>query len=129
VQAAGGLVERRGTGGRVEVLLVHRDRYDDWTFPKGKADPGETPAGTARREVEEETGYACAVGEQITEVRYVDQRGRPKVVRYFRMVVERGSFVANDEVDAVAWCTPAEAVARLSYPHDVEVLRAAGHDV
>jgi 8-oxo-dGTP pyrophosphatase MutT (NUDIX family) len=129
VQAAGGLVVRPGPDGGDEVLLVHRDRYDDWTFPKGKAEPGETPTATARREVEEETGYVCAVGEQIAEVRYVDQRGRPKRVRYFRMAVEHGTFVVNEEVDAIAWCAPAEAAARLSYPHDVDVLRAAGFAV
>ena len=138
VEAAGGVVVRpapagaagvaveNGDAAGVEVLLVHRPRYDDWTFPKGKAEPGELPAETARREVLEETGYECTVGAPLTEVRYVDDRGRPKVVRYFHMTVERGAFAANEEVDAIAWCVPAEAAARLTYAHDVEVLRATG---
>ena len=123
VEAAGGLVTRAVVGGGTEVLLVHRDRYDDWTFPKGKAEPGETPEATAHREVLEETGFDCEVGEPLGEVRYVDQRGRPKVVRYFAMRVRCGAFVPNDEVDEILWCTPADAAGRLSHALDVDVLR------
>ena len=133
VQAAGGVVLRPAGGfdgtDRVdpgfEVLLVHRPRYDDWSLPKGKAHGRETPAETARREVLEETGYSCAVGPEVAVVRYVDQRGRPKVVRYFAMRVERGSFVANDEVDEVAWCSSDDAERRLSYAPDHGVVVAA----
>lgn len=124
MRAAGGVVRRVGVDGP-ELLLVHRPRYDDWSFPKGKAERGETPAETARREVFEETGYACAVGPEVAAIRYVDHRGRSKEVRYFVMRVEQGEFVVNDEVDQVAWCAPEVAATRLSYPHDHDVLVAA----
>jgi 8-oxo-dGTP pyrophosphatase MutT (NUDIX family) len=81
VRAAGGLVVREGEHGP-EVLLVHRQRYDDWTFPKGKVDPGESDEDAARREVEEETGFRCALDLELPSTQYVDARGRPKVVRY-----------------------------------------------
>jgi 8-oxo-dGTP pyrophosphatase MutT (NUDIX family) len=124
VRAAGGVVTRVGEHGP-EVLLVHRPRYDDWSLPKGKAETGETPAATARREVLEETGYACRVGPPVLEVGYRDHRDRPKTVRYYAMQVEAGAFVPNDEVDAVAWCSFDDAARRLSYPHDRDVLAAA----
>jgi 8-oxo-dGTP pyrophosphatase MutT (NUDIX family) len=118
VRAAGGLVTRpAGTG--VEVLVVHRPRYDDWSLPKGKAEPGETDEETARREVEEETGYACALGEELTTVRYTDRRGRAKRVRYWRMTVEREvDWVPNEEIDERRWCSPAAAATLLSYDAD-----------
>jgi 8-oxo-dGTP pyrophosphatase MutT (NUDIX family) len=124
VRAAGGVVTRAGEHGP-EVLLVHRPRYDDWSLPKGKADPGEAPTDTAWREVLEETGYACRVGPAILEVGYRDHRDRPKTVQYYAMHVERGAFVPNDEVDAVSWCSFEDADLRLSYPHDRDVLAAA----
>ena len=68
---------------------MHRPRYDDWSLPKGKVEPGETDEDAARREVEEETGYLCALGEELATVRYVDRRGRDKQVRYWQMTVDR----------------------------------------
>ena len=126
VRAAGGVLtrERPGADGRTrtEVLLVHRPRYDDWTFPKGKADPGETDEQTARREVREETGLEADLGVELASVAYLDQRGRPKTVRYWHMTVRAGAFVANDEVDEIAWLPLDEAGVRLTYDHDREVL-------
>ena len=122
VRAAGGLVTRPAGDG-VEVLLVHRPRYDDWSLPKGKAEPGEPDEETARREVEEETGYRCALGEEVASQRYVDRRGRDKAVRYWRMTVEReGAWAPNDEVNDRRWLTIAEAVDRLTYPEDRELV-------
>ena len=123
VRAAGGVVTRRGPDG-VEVLVVHRPLYDDWTLPKGKAERGETAADTARREVHEETGFVCAVGPAIADVGYFDRRGRPKLVRYYAMRVECGVFNANEEVVAIAWCALPGAVARLTYVRDHEVVSA-----
>jgi CYTH domain-containing protein/8-oxo-dGTP pyrophosphatase MutT (NUDIX family) len=118
VRAAGGLVERDG-----RVLLVHRPRYDDWSLPKGKLDPGEDWLEAALREVHEETGVRAEAGDELEPVQYVDPKGRPKTVRYWRMTpIEVPDFEPNDEVDELAWLTPEEAAERLSYPHDVELL-------
>jgi 8-oxo-dGTP diphosphatase len=118
VRAAGGLVTRPAGAG-VEVLVVHRPRYDDWSLPKGKADPGESDEATARREVEEETGYRCALGEELATNRYVDRHGRDKQVRYWRMTVEgEGRWQPNAEVDDRRWLPPAEAAALLTYDAD-----------
>jgi 8-oxo-dGTP diphosphatase len=120
VRAAGGLVVRDVDGG-CEVLLVHRPRYDDWTFPKGKVDPGESDEAAARREVEEETGLRCVLERELPSTRYIDGRGRPKVVRYWLMRVVDGDFAANDEVDQIAWLTLTDARAVLSYERDREL--------
>jgi 8-oxo-dGTP diphosphatase len=127
VRAAGGIVAHRGDDGRWRVLLVHRPRYDDWTFPKGKADDGERPEETARREVEEETGLRCRLVAPLGETSYVDGRGRPKVVRYWRMEAEHETpFVPNPEIDELRWCTGEEAAALLTYPRDRELLDSMG---
>lgn len=123
VRAAGGVVRRAGPDGE-EVLLVHRPRYDDWTFPKGKADPGETDEETAIREVEEETGYRCVLGQELPSTRYQDARGRPKVARYWTMRVESGDFERHDEVDEVKWARREDALRWLTYDRDHAVLRA-----
>jgi len=120
VRAAGGLVVRRGAHGD-EVLLVHRPRYDDWTYPKGKVDPGETDEDAARREVEEETGFRCALEAELPSTSYIDARGRPKIVRYWRMRVVDGEFAENNEVDQVEWLSPDAARARLTYERDREL--------
>jgi 8-oxo-dGTP diphosphatase len=122
VRAAGGVVIRDGDHGP-EVAVVHRPRYDDWSLPKGKRDPGETDEQTAVREVEEETGLRCALGREQLPTRYVDRRGRSKVVRYWVMhVIGSRPFEANGEIDELAWLRIDEAVGRLSYPYDAEVL-------
>lgn len=125
VRAAGGVVWRTGADGAAEVLLVHRPRYDDWSFPKGKNDPGEADDCCAVREVEEETGIVATVGPELPSVTYRDHRGRPKVVRYWAMAVadDRG-FAPGDEVDELAWLGVAAAAPRLSYQHDRAVLEA-----
>lgn len=124
VRAAGGVVAGRDREGRVAVLLVHRPRYDDWSLPKGKCDPGESDEDCARREVEEETGLRCTLGAELPSTHYVDRRGRTKQVRYWAMTVEGGTFAPNDEVDEVRWLAPADAADLLSYPHDAAVVRA-----
>jgi 8-oxo-dGTP diphosphatase len=119
VEAAGGVVERDG-----RVLLVHRPRYDDWTFPKGKLDPGESFEDAALREVEEETGVRCSLGRELPSTRY-EVSGRPKLVRYWLMTPQgEATFVPNDETDELRWVTPDEALALLTYDRDREVLAA-----
>ena len=128
--AAGGVVIATGTGGTSRVLLVHRPAYDDWSFPKGKADPGETIEQTALREVEEETGLACRIVRELGATRY-DYRSRkgslrPKVVHYFLMEQVDGAVTTDgDEVDLAEWLQPAEAERRLTYDIDRELLSRA----
>ena len=125
VRAAGGLVVRdRGAG--AEVAIVHRPRYDDWSLPKGKLEPGEAWEDAALREVEEETGMRCRLGEELDPASYQDRKGRDKVVRYWLMEPENDTdFVPNDEVDQLRWLAPAEALELLSYPHDRELVESA----
>ncbi len=121
VRAAGGVVTRTA-GGTIEVLLVHRPAYDDWTFPKGKAEAGETDEACALREVEEETGLRCELGEELPGTRYRDAKGRPKVVRYFAMHPLGGSFAPHAEVDDVRWLPLGAAAEALTYERDRELL-------
>jgi 8-oxo-dGTP diphosphatase len=127
VRAGGGVVWRPGPDGEPEVILVHRPKYDDWSLPKGKLHAGEDEATAALREVEEETGLRCVLGDELTMSRYHDRFGRPKTVRYWAMTPEPGSstaFVPNTEVDEVRWLTPDDAAALLSYDRDREILRS-----
>ena len=117
VRAAGGLVTRSEQG-QTEILLVHRPAYDDWGFPKGKADPGESDEECALREVEEETGLSCAIVDELPSVSYHDGKGRPKTVRYFAMRPLSGTFEPHAEIDDARWLPPEEALARLSYDRD-----------
>jgi 8-oxo-dGTP diphosphatase len=119
IRAAGGVVTRDG-----DVLLVHRPKYDDWTIPKGKAEPGESDEECALREVEEETGLRCTLGRELPSVSYLDRHGRPKRARYWLMTPLEGSFDPTLEVDRLEWLAPSDASARLTYERDREVLRA-----
>jgi 8-oxo-dGTP diphosphatase len=120
IRAAGGIVVRDG-----RVLLVHRPKYDDWTFPKGKAQDGESDEETALREVEEETGLRCELERELPSSTYTDSQGRPKTVRYWLMRPVEGEFAPTNEVDDIAWLSPDEAERGLSYERDRVVLRAA----
>lgn len=122
VLAAGGVLWRRDDADRVEVLVVHRPRYDDWSFPKGKCDPGESFEQTAEREVLEETGYRISFGSELDEVRYRDHKDRPKRVRYWTMTVVGGTFTPNDEVDDARWVSVGAARDLVSYAHDAALL-------
>jgi 8-oxo-dGTP diphosphatase len=124
VAAAGGIVVRDGGRGPV-VAVVHRPNYDDWTLPKGKLDPGESFEQAALREVEEETGLRCELGEPCGETRYRDAKGRSKLVRYWLMTPVAGEFARNDEVDELVWLTPDDARALLSYERDGALLARA----
>jgi 8-oxo-dGTP pyrophosphatase MutT (NUDIX family) len=121
IRAAGGVVSRR-VGDGAEVLVVHRPRYDDWSFPKGKALPGETDEECALREVAEETGLLCALGVELPSTEYHDARGRLKRVRYWSMSVEAGTLSFAHEVDAARWLPIGEAGDVLTYARDVAVL-------
>ena len=121
VRAGGGVVVRE-SGGRLEVALVHRPRYDDWSLPKGKLEPGESFEAGALREVEEETGLHCELGDELSPISYHDRKGRLKLVRYWAMSVLDGEFAPNEEVDVLEWMPLATAAERLDYEHDRKLL-------
>jgi 8-oxo-dGTP diphosphatase len=121
VRAAGGIVHRHG-----DVLLVHRPKYDDWTFPKGKAEDGEPDEDCALREVYEETGLECALEDELASTHYVDSKGRPKRVRWWTMrVLADDGFDANREVDELRWVDHATAAELLTYPRDRVLIQQA----
>jgi 8-oxo-dGTP diphosphatase len=124
VRAAGGVVMRKGKKGP-KLALVHRPRYDDWSLPKGKLEAGESFKQGALREVEEETGYSCELGRELSPIRYRDRKGRSKLVRYWQMRPLEGEFEANDEVDELRWVSPAKAAKLLDYEHDRRLVAEA----
>jgi 8-oxo-dGTP pyrophosphatase MutT (NUDIX family) len=126
VRAAGGVVWRPSEDGPLRIVVVHRPRYDDWSLPKGKCDPGESDTDCALREVEEETGYTCRLGAEMPTTRYTDSKGRPKTVRYWAMepVAGDNTFTPNAEIDEIRWLPIPEAVRLLSYHHDRPVVLA-----
>jgi 8-oxo-dGTP pyrophosphatase MutT (NUDIX family)/phosphohistidine phosphatase SixA len=143
IRSAGAVVWRPGADGG-SVLLIHRERYSDWTFPKGKREPGEHVLVTAVREVAEETGYRVVLGRPLGQTRYASS-GHPKVVDYWAATVAgpgpgqdgpggaggAGGFSPNDEVDKIEWVPLAAAPGQLSYERDARVLAgfAAGPPV
>jgi 8-oxo-(d)GTP phosphatase len=123
VLAAGAVLWRsNGDSAMPEVAIIHRPRYDDWSLPKGKVDPGETEPVTAVREVREETGYSSHLGRRLAAVSYPVEQGIKKV-RYWAACRVDGDFSPNAEVDELKWLPVAEAIEHLEYPHDRKVLR------
>lgn len=118
IKAAGGVVCREGSSGETEIVVVHRPAYDDWTLPKGKVDPDETPEECALREVKEETGFRCDLKRPVGCTAYVDKRGRNKVACYWVMEVISGRFRPGGEVDRMVWMTVPDAIKRLTYERD-----------
>ncbi|MEU2869498.1 NUDIX hydrolase [Streptomyces olivoreticuli] len=130
IRAAGCVLWRHSPlDGGLEIALVHRPRYDDWSHPKGKLKRGEDALTGAVREVLEETGMACEVGAPLPTVHYA-VAGRPKEVRYWAARATSGAFAPNREVDALLWLPPAAARARLTQERDrmlVDALLSALH--
>ncbi len=123
VAAAGAVPTKRTATNELLVCLVHRPLYDDWTLPKGKLEHGESHLDAALREVAEEAGLTGRIlGDQTRQTSYVDHRGRAKIVTYFLMAVENEDFVPNEEVDRCEWLSPSDAVRRLTYGHDAQII-------
>ena len=122
IKAAGGVLCRSGASGKTEIVIVHRPGYDDWTLPKAKTDPDETPEECALREVREETGYKCELLRPLGCTAYVDRRGRNKVACYWVMKVLSGRFRPGGEVDRLLWVSIPDAIRRLTYERDKTLL-------
>ena len=121
ILAAGGVLFRSLAHG-VELAVVHRPRYDDWSLPKGKLDPGESLAAAAVRELQEETGVRARLGPWLRDVRYAVADGR-KFVRFWSAeALTPADFTPNHEVDELRWVSPDAATDLLSYEHDKDVL-------
>ena len=124
VRAAGGVLLRAADDG-VEVAVIHRPKYEDWSLPKGKLDAGEGFEQAAVREVEEETGMRAELSSELDPVSYRDRKGRTKLVRYWLMRPLDGEFAPGSEVDELRWLDPDAAAQLLSYEHDADLVREA----
>lgn len=123
VRAAGCVVYRRSDGGSsIELLIAHRPKYDDWAFPKGHVEEGETELEAAERETMEEVCVAGTVEAELPTVFYKVKGNRDKSVRWWLLRYGSGEFVANSEVDEVAWVCLDEVAERLSYENDASLL-------
>jgi len=122
VKAAGGVLWRRGPNGP-ETLLIHRPRYGDWSFPKGKLKRGESDEEAALREVEEEVGVRASLGPELAGTSYRDLKGRQKTVRYWAIELPEGAEpIAGDGVDDWRWAALDDAAEELTWARDREVL-------
>jgi len=125
VRAAGCVLWRRSPAHRLELALVYRPKWADWSWPKGKLKRGETHEEAARREVLEETGQTCRLGAVLPSARYVDHQGRLKEVRYWVAEATGGAFTPNDEIGDLVWLTPDEARERVTHPRDRDMISSA----
>lgn len=124
---AAGVVCWREQKGRIEVLLVNRAKYNDWSFPKGKQDPGEALAETAVREMLEETGINLRLGRKLSSAQYKLSTGEKKIVEYWASKIKarawkKTDFLPNEEISKLKWFTLDDAAEKLTYEHDVELL-------
>jgi 8-oxo-(d)GTP phosphatase len=125
ILSAGGVLWRpapAGPGG-IEVLLVHRPKFDDWSLPKGKCEPGEHVLLTAVREILEETSVRPVLGPKLPTVEYL-AHDRPKQVDYWAACCPAGQAAPSHEIDAVCWLPRPQALDRLSYRHDADVIES-----
>ena len=125
VRSAGGIVSRI-VNSRLQVLIIHRTRHMDWSFPKGRLEPNEASEKAAVREVHEETACMCLIEHPLPTVRYIDRNGHPKEVRFWTMsIIAEAQFLPNDEVDQIEWLSFFQAIEKLSYKTDRILLKRA----
>jgi 8-oxo-dGTP diphosphatase len=122
IRAAGALLWRESSAGEIEVALVHRPRYDDWSLPKGKIDENETPLACAYREVFEETGIKARFTRQLGSVEYEDNGTQKRVKYWVAQALGTSDFVANEEVDQLRWLKPSDSIELATHQSDKEMI-------
>jgi 8-oxo-dGTP pyrophosphatase MutT (NUDIX family) len=122
MRAAGGVICRDGDSGAFEIAVIHRPHREDWSFPKGKLDPGESFEQCAVRETYEETGLYCELDRFVGVTEYTHRKGRPKIVAYWLMGIIGGTFTVNPEADEIRWLSIDEARQLVTYDRDRELL-------
>lgn len=123
VLAAGCVLWRRSpSDGSIELALVYRPKWADWSHPKGKLKRGEDARVGAVREVREETGMTCKPGPELPSAHYVDHQGRPKQVRYWAAEATGGDFTPNSEVSQLLWLSPEDSAQRLTRERDAALV-------
>lgn len=123
-RTSGALPWRVNGAGSLEVLLIHRRKHQDWSIPKGKAEPGEADRECAGRELREETGFDCTLHIELPSIHYLDRKRRLKTVRYWAATVEDSRFTPNTEVDEARWLSPIDAIETLTQPRERAVVVA-----
>jgi len=122
IRAAGALLWRESSAGEIEVALVHRPRYGDWSLPKGKIDENETALACAYREVFEETGIKTRFTRQLGAVEYEDNGAQKRVKYWVAQALGASDFVANDEVDQLRWLKPSDSIELATHQSDKEMI-------
>lgn len=125
VRAAGCVLWRHSVDSpNIEIALIYRPQWEDWSHPKGKLHHGETHRSAAVREVREETGMGCLLGVPLPTARYCDAQGRPKEVRYWAAEATDGDFMPNREVSRLVWLPPVDARQQITHDRDQELIDA-----
>ncbi len=122
IRAAGALLWREIAAGEIEIALVHRPRYDDWSLPKGKIDEDETALACAYREVFEETGIKARFTRQLGAVEYEDNGAQKRVKYWVAQALGASDFVANEEVDQLRWLKPTDSIELATHQSDKEMI-------